>query len=920
MYRVSFRRKILGDMMSFEEHVSNSFYLSENNALKSFCDRFQSADILSEVFTVVCERKEDIKTIRDHIFGILKSQGYSEDVLLGISIYSLDSLISEISNLLATQEDYFKTEELSFFKKPYLTISEQEKIIDIFLNRIGYFLNDSRSIAKQIISFIDVDWPEDLNFVELISSVVLEERNQGKYHINDSFKFIVSVYHTFKFHFTHFSRLQSFLKQDFILKLLEPNYFDNVKKAILKIPALNSTCLWISAPEYVLSKEPFYDAIKPGNFQSSVVNDFFEWFHKVRGFNKKTYLFKANFLIEALKDKENKLENLKVDNFSIHTAASKHILNQVMTEAMSNSSVYPILGQLDSGVFQNNLNLFLGGYPYSEKDYKSFLDLVLNKSHFSSLSSYEKIIVAKMYTEFEEFIETYALLPSDDFVEKILIQYDIPFSSTSNESLLHHFKNYILNKNYTLSSDHESSVLFKTLAFLPGSQNYKHIICFGGPHTSSLTSLNVKILNAAIMLLRRNTKAIEIPSSEILYQGFWLNIFKHSDRVDLWFYTNQSQEHLDCYFNNVESISHMTHKLKSEYLLNSFSKYNSFQVPKIELLKDRISVTELEAYINCPLQYYFSHIIGLQERGLDLVEKDHLMIGQIAHKITEVLLKRLGIYVEKNNFPISIIAEIFDSLLELLNDKKLFLSDKKERWLESFKELNLIKGEPHLESAILEVTDLIFEESFGSIKGVYQREVIKRIFLKFLQSESSYIRKISQQKGFHLAYLLEYPIEFSIEDIKISGRIDRVDIVDGSFKIIDYKSSKISKNKSEKIVLLPSQKKLKTSYLYNFSIQGAMYFYGLLESLLEKGSFEEFENIYVSEFSLYKLKGLVDDIEPILSYHFSDDQKSFYNAVQEEYKPYLKSLKKGIFTPKPLLGMQTCERCSFQSICPLFKG
>ena len=44
-----------------------------------------------------------------------------------------------------------------------------------------------------------------------------------------------------------------------------------------------------------------------------------------------------------------------------------------------------------------------------------------------------------------------------------------------------------------------------------------------------------------------------------------------------------------------------------------------------------------------------------------------------------------------------------------------------------------------------------------------------------------------------------------------------------------------------------------------------MYFYGLLESLLEKGSFEEFENIDVSEFSLYKLKGLVDDIEPIIS-------------------------------------------------------
>ena len=58
-----------------------------------------------------------------------------------------------------------------------------------------------------------------------------------------------------------------------------------------------------------------------------------------------------------------------------------------------------------------------------------------------------------------------------------------------------------------------------------------------------------------------------------------------------------------------------------------------------------------DSLIGGPLQYYFSHIIGLQERGLDLVEKDHLMIGQIAHKITEVLLKRLGIYVEKNNFP-----------------------------------------------------------------------------------------------------------------------------------------------------------------------------------------------------------------------------------------------------------------------------
>ena len=119
--------------MSFEEHVSNSFYLSENTSFNIFCERFQKADS-QEIFTVVCERKEDIKVIRDHIYHILKSHNYDEDVLFGISIYSLDSLVSEISKLLASQEDFLKIGDLSFFKKPYLTISEQEELVDAVLS------------------------------------------------------------------------------------------------------------------------------------------------------------------------------------------------------------------------------------------------------------------------------------------------------------------------------------------------------------------------------------------------------------------------------------------------------------------------------------------------------------------------------------------------------------------------------------------------------------------------------------------------------------------------------------------------------------------------------------------------------------------------------------------------------------------
>ena len=141
-------------------------------------------------------------------------------VLNGISIYTLDTLAQKICASLShiDNEEDRKEIPVSLFK-PYIDITQQEKLVEMILNLFGYNGSDSLALAKQILTLIDVPLPHDTNFVELISATQ-EEQGTIKtiQHINEiSLRQILATIQQAKIELSQYARFQTLVSENYLL-------------------------------------------------------------------------------------------------------------------------------------------------------------------------------------------------------------------------------------------------------------------------------------------------------------------------------------------------------------------------------------------------------------------------------------------------------------------------------------------------------------------------------------------------------------------------------------------------------------------------------------------------------------------------------------------------------------------------------
>ncbi len=171
------------------------------------------------------------------------------------------------------------------------------------------------------------------------------------------------------------------------------------------------------------------------------------------------------------------------------------------------------------------------------------------------------------------------------------------------------------------------------------------------------------------------------------------------------------------------------------------------------------SATSLNAYRNCTLKFYFSEIAGIREPE-DMDDTiDPAMLGSVVHEALNNLFKP---YTGQPMTP-TILAE---------------LSEKVEPAVDQAFEKK-IKG-----SGIAYGKNLLFVN------------VAKLMIKRFLQSETAQAEDLAQSgKSFSVEMLEQYiekviPIPFGDRklDILLKGFIDRVDKLEGNWRIIDYKT------------------------------------------------------------------------------------------------------------------------------------
>lgn len=186
---------------------------------------------------------------------------------------------------------------------------------------------------------------------------------------------------------------------------------------------------------------------------------------------------------------------------------------------------------------------------------------------------------------------------------------------------------------------------------------------------------------------------------------------------------------------------------------SSVDKQPALQVQKTEEIKaspvkginkNRYSPSQIQTYINCPYLYYLEYILGLEVSNWEYEDKEFLDIGNFYHKILENYFKNFKDTVPEYNE--DLYREIFSN---------------------EFKDLDV---------------------NLKSIGETLYYERLKAYLIFEIQRMVKYGLKPKE---------FEKPFDITIDDIKINGRIDRIDLCEkGMAHIVDYKSGKCASAKS----------------------------------------------------------------------------------------------------------------------------
>ena len=292
-------------------------------------------------------------------------------------------------------------------------------------------------------------------------------------------------------------------------------------------------------------------------------------------------------------------------------------------------------------------------------------------------------------------------------------------------------------------------------------------------------------------------------------------------------------------------------------------------------------------------------------------------VGSRMHLIAEQFITRIVTIIGNSNYG-NVMYPIYNEIINQLKKEPIFLANDKNIWLNVFYKTIEKFGslfEEQLKEAASEAIQTIWQVSKENKKSNFvitqEREILKRTFFRFLLIEKKQAENSEERLT---AIERERPITIKLSGLNLSGKIDRIDATQFGLQIIDYKTSNISKTE-KKISLFPSElSHAKTSKL---SVQGALYCLAWSHHKLLKE--EEGYRNQIKSFSLYHLKNLDENADPILNYEFENaliKDNTHYQNLFNEYSIYAEKLKSGDFYPKPIKS-NTCGFCDFKSICPL---
>ncbi len=220
---------------------------------------------------------------------------------------------------------------------------------------------------------------------------------------------------------------------------------------------------------------------------------------------------------------------------------------------------------------------------------------------------------------------------------------------------------------------------------------------------------------------------------------------------------------------------------------NIFEKNNAvIEIIRNRILNKGISASAINTYLNCKTDFYYKYVLGLKDDSSENIEElDAGQFGEVIHQCLENLYRPF-------------LNELL-SINAIQKMQKEYLATLNKSFEQVYK--NVPKtGEP---------------------KILY--EVAKKIIADFLYYEMEFMKSnevhlIGIEKELFTDIELELPRSKKKIKLKIQGKIDRIDKVNGKYRIIDYKTSKVEPSEfnvsSNDLVIKGSRSKLIQLWIY----------------------------------------------------------------------------------------------------------
>lgn len=195
-----------------------------------------------------------------------------------------------------------------------------------------------------------------------------------------------------------------------------------------------------------------------------------------------------------------------------------------------------------------------------------------------------------------------------------------------------------------------------------------------------------------------------------------------------------------------------------------------------EVLKDSVSASMLKSYIDCPLNFYYKYIIGLNDSASIEEEIAARNLGTFIHETLEDLYRPFSrrdkggelVSPPPRNITSSDIEIMLKNYIVILDEKLLKFFDNKK-------------------------------EVFSSGKNYLAYSVTKNLIEKFLKSEIKFISSLKEPlfiESLEQKFTedVELDINGSKKVLRVNGVIDRIDSYGNKIRIIDYKSGKVDRD------------------------------------------------------------------------------------------------------------------------------